>query len=113
VEPSHPLEQQLAALWARELGLERVGLHEHFFEELGGNSLSALRVAHHMGEALKREVPVTWLFELPTIHSLVQRLEPEGTPSPEAPARSAQTRAQGRNQVLQRLRERGGKGGNG
>ncbi|QRN99307.1 amino acid adenylation domain-containing protein [Archangium violaceum] len=113
VEPSTPLEQQLAAVWAQALGRERVGMHEHFFEELGGSSLTALRVANHLREALRREVPVMWLFEHPTIHELVQRIAREDAPSPAAKAgQSAQERAQGRNQVLAGLRGKGKKGGN-
>ncbi|NMO14244.1 non-ribosomal peptide synthase/polyketide synthase [Pyxidicoccus fallax] len=76
-EPARPLEQQLAAIYARELGAERVGVHDHLFEELGGTSLSVVRIATRLREELKRDVPVVWLFEHPTIHALAQHLERE------------------------------------
>ena len=108
VEPSTPLEQQLVGIWAAELGADRVGVHDHFFEELGGSSLSVVKVAARLREELGREVPVTWLFEHPTVHGLAERLGREGA-SPPAPAgggRSTQARAQGRNQALERLGRR-------
>ncbi|HEX2570779.1 MAG TPA: amino acid adenylation domain-containing protein, partial [Polyangia bacterium] len=108
VEPSTPLEQQLVGIWAAELGAERIGVHDHFFEELGGSSLSVVKVAARMREALGREVPVTWLFEHPTVHALAERLGREGAPPP-APGgrgRGTQERAQGRNQALERLGRR-------
>ncbi|MBJ6766162.1 amino acid adenylation domain-containing protein, partial [Myxococcaceae bacterium JPH2] len=85
VEPSHPLETQLATLWARELGVERVGVHDHLFDDLGGTSLSVVRIAARLREAIQREVPVVWLFEHPTVHDLARRLAKETAPV-EAPA---------------------------
>ncbi|RKI65092.1 amino acid adenylation domain-containing protein, partial [Corallococcus sp. AB049A] len=86
VEPADPLEEQLAAVWARELGARSVGVHDHFFEDLGGTSLTVVRVASRLHEALRRDVPVVWLFEHPTVHGLARRLEREGlTPAPASP----------------------------
>ncbi|WP_244237973.1 non-ribosomal peptide synthase/polyketide synthase, partial [Corallococcus terminator] len=77
VEPGNPLEDQLSSVWARELEARRVGVHDHFFEDLGGTSLTVVRVAHRLRETLQRDVPVVWLFEHPTVHALAQRLERE------------------------------------
>ncbi|RKH43053.1 non-ribosomal peptide synthetase, partial [Corallococcus sicarius] len=77
VEPGNPLEEKIAAIWARELGLERVGVHDHFFEDLAGTSLSVVRVSTRLREELKHELPVVWLFEHPTVHGLALRLERE------------------------------------
>ncbi len=41
--PSTPIEEILAGIYARVLGIERVGVDESFFD-LGGDSLSAMRV---------------------------------------------------------------------
>ncbi|WNG57420.1 amino acid adenylation domain-containing protein [Archangium gephyra] len=65
VEPTTPLERQLVSIWSQELGIEDVGVDDHFFEKLGGTSLSVVKVASRMREELGREVQVTWLFEHP------------------------------------------------
>ncbi|WP_223765871.1 non-ribosomal peptide synthetase/type I polyketide synthase [Corallococcus sp. AS-1-6] len=86
VAPAHPLEEQIASTWARELGADRVGTQDHLFNDLGGTSLSVMRLASRLKETLGRDVPVVWLFEHPTAESLAQRLEHEsrspGAPSP-------------------------------
>ncbi|MGZ3461711.1 MAG: beta-ketoacyl synthase N-terminal-like domain-containing protein, partial [Archangium sp.] len=102
VEPSSPLEQQLVALWSRVLGAERIGVHDHFFQELGGTSLSAVKVVTRMREELQREIPVTWLFEHSTIHALARRLAPEAPPAPAHRDQPPQARAQGRRQFHER-----------
>ncbi|MFP2932073.1 amino acid adenylation domain-containing protein, partial [Pyxidicoccus sp. 3LG] len=100
VEPANPLEQQLAALYAQELGAERIGVHDHLFEDLGGTSLSVVRIAARLREELKRDVPVVWLFEHPTVHGLAQRLDREsGVASqsqPQEPVAAPRPRPSGR-----------------
>ncbi|RKH50973.1 non-ribosomal peptide synthetase/type I polyketide synthase, partial [Corallococcus llansteffanensis] len=91
VEPTHPLEQRMAPVFARELGTDKVGVHDHLFEDLGGTSLSVVRIAARLREELQRDVPVVWLFEHPTVHDLARRLEresggPAASAEPVAPA---------------------------
>lgn len=43
--PRDAVEAEVAALWAEVLGLPDVGVDRHLFEELGANSLAALRLA--------------------------------------------------------------------
>ena len=51
VAPSSPIERKVAAIWAEALTIEPVGLDDNFLE-LGGDSLTAARVATRAGEAL-------------------------------------------------------------
>ena len=48
--PETPMEEMLAEIWADVLGIERVGIHDNFFD-LGGNSLLAMRVLARLKKA--------------------------------------------------------------
>ena len=67
--PRTAIEEQLAVIWAEALGLERVGIHDNFFD-LGGNSLTVMRVAARVHMLLDVELPVGKMFEAATIAEL-------------------------------------------
>jgi amino acid adenylation domain-containing protein len=73
VAPRTPTEEQLAAIWAELLGLPRVGVNDNFFA-LGGHSLLAVRVLLRVQERFQVELPLSTLFEAPTIAQLVLKL---------------------------------------
>jgi amino acid adenylation domain-containing protein/non-ribosomal peptide synthase protein (TIGR01720 family) len=72
--PRTPVEQLLAQLWSRVLGVERIGCQDDFFE-LGGHSLLAMRVISRVRETFGVELPVLSLFESPTLAGLAQQVE--------------------------------------
>ena len=69
VAPRTPTEETLAAIWADVLKLDRVGIHDAFFD-LGGHSLLAMQVISRVRNAFQTELPLRALFEAPTIEGL-------------------------------------------
>ncbi|EIK63776.1 non-ribosomal peptide synthetase [Pseudomonas lactis] len=66
VAPSSELEQQIAAIWAQVLEVERVGMNDNFFE-LGGHSLLATQVVVRLREQLHAEFDVKSIFTTPSL----------------------------------------------
>jgi amino acid adenylation domain-containing protein len=91
VAPRSPLERTVAEIWARILGLERVGAEDNFFR-LGGHSLMAGEVVAEIRKRLDRDIPLGWLFANPTVAALAARLEHDdgaaGRPIARVPRRS-------------------------
>ena len=71
VAPRDSTEELLAEILAEALGLERVGIHDSFFE-LGGHSLIALRLMARARQALGVELPLSALYESPTVAALAR-----------------------------------------
>jgi amino acid adenylation domain-containing protein len=80
IQDSHPLlprnstEAIIANIWLDVLRREAVGVNRNFFE-LGGNSLSAIRVNARLREAFQLDLPLGSLFEKPTIATLAEYIE--------------------------------------
>ena len=72
--PRTPVEEVLAGIWIKILGIKQVGIEENFFE-LGGHSLLATQVMSQIREAFQVELPLRSLFESLTVTALAQRVE--------------------------------------
>jgi len=71
--PGSPTEEILAGIYAQVLGLDRVGIEDSFFD-LGGDSISAMRLIAAINTSLNADLPVRTLFEAPTVENLSARL---------------------------------------
>jgi amino acid adenylation domain-containing protein len=78
VAPRTPVEEVVGAIWSDVLDSGgRIGIHDSFFD-LGGQSLLATLIIMRMRSVFQLDVPVTELFEQPTIAgvaSAITRLE--------------------------------------
>ena len=74
VAPRTPVEQTLAEIWSRVLGVDHVGVYDDFFE-LGGHSLLAMQAISRVRASFQVELSVRDLFDRPTISQLAQVVE--------------------------------------
>jgi amino acid adenylation domain-containing protein len=65
-EPRTATERVLAELWAQILGVERVGVHDDFFER-GGHSLLAAQMVGRVRELLGADIKLRSLFLSPVL----------------------------------------------
>ncbi|WP_156675079.1 non-ribosomal peptide synthetase, partial [Mycobacterium sp. E2989] len=76
--PATAVEEVLADAYAQVLGLERVGVDESFFD-LGGDSLSAMRLVTAVNKSLNARLSLRTLFDAPTVSLLAPHLAEDGT----------------------------------
>lgn len=81
VAPRTVLEKQLAAIWADVLHVDRVSIHDNFFD-LGGHSLQAVQLISRITAALHTSLSIKTLFMYPTVAELADALQ---TPAPGVP----------------------------
>jgi acyl-coenzyme A synthetase/AMP-(fatty) acid ligase/acyl carrier protein len=94
VAPRTRTEELIAAVWTETLKIERVGIHDHFFE-IGGHSLLATQVVSRLRVAFGIDLPLRNLFEYPTVADLAERIEAvswAGTDYPGSPASEPEER---------------------
>ncbi len=67
--PTNELETAIAAIWQEVLVLDKVGIHDNFFD-LGGHSLPAIRIVSRINAAYAIELPPDRFFANPTVAQL-------------------------------------------
>ncbi|MBP2455961.1 amino acid adenylation domain-containing protein [Mycolicibacterium lutetiense] len=76
--PATLVEEILVGIYADVLGVERVGVDDSFFD-MGGDSLSAMRVVAAGNKSLDAQIAVRMLFETPTVAQLAPRIGGNGS----------------------------------
>ena len=71
--PATLTEEILVGIYARVLGVERVGVDDSFFD-LGGDSLSAMRLVAAVNAGMDAALAVRTVFEAPTVAQLAPRI---------------------------------------
>ncbi|MFJ8623278.1 amino acid adenylation domain-containing protein [Kitasatospora sp. NPDC093550] len=72
--PRTAAEEVIAGIWGEVLGLDRIGVHDGFFD-LGGHSLLATRVLARLRRRFALELPLRLLFEAPTVALQAEAVE--------------------------------------
>ena len=90
-EPSTTMEKMLAEIWMRELGVPKVGVYDTF-ADLGGDSLSSMRMIFELQKILGRQLSMELLGSISIgadpLHEIAASLEREQTAIPtERPTR--------------------------
>jgi len=80
VSPRTVMEEEVAAIWAEVLGLDRVGVFDGFLE-LGGDSLLATQVISQVLARWRLQIPLGVLLDAPTVAAMAERIDGGGTES--------------------------------
>ena len=75
VAPRNELEERLAAMVADLVGVERVGVLDDFFADLGGDSLLATRLVSRVRDTLGVELALRSFFEFPNVAETAVEVE--------------------------------------
>ncbi|ALP39316.1 non-ribosomal peptide synthetase (plasmid) [Paenibacillus sp. IHB B 3084] len=70
--PRNDVDLKIQKVWQEILGMESIGIDEHFFR-LGGNSIKAIQVVSRL--ALDFEVGINDIFQYPTIRALADNIK--------------------------------------
>jgi amino acid adenylation domain-containing protein len=74
LEPArNRFEEMIMTIWQEVLGIEAASRNDRFFD-IGGTSLLMIRVHRQLEEKLARRLPITTLFQYPSIAALAARL---------------------------------------
>lgn len=73
VDPKTEIERGIAAVWREVLEIEKVGLHDNFFD-LGGDSIRILFVLNKLQAIFADKLLMPQMFEFPTISLLAAHL---------------------------------------
>ena len=81
--PETELELTIARVWQDVLKLDKVGVHDNFFD-LGANSLMVVQVSSLLKDEIGREISVVDLFKYPSVKALAEHLnrKPDQEPAP-------------------------------
>lgn len=76
-KPRTKSEKDIALIWSKQLQLESIGIDDNFFE-MGGTSLLTQKVAVLMGQHFNLKLPVTKIYQHPTISEISAYIKNDG-----------------------------------
>jgi len=84
VLPRNPVELKLSQIWSTILKLDLVGVKDNFFD-LGGHSLLAPYLMAQLKEQFGKDIPLTTLFQNPTIEQLAIAVQKDADTRSDSP----------------------------
>jgi acyl carrier protein len=73
VAPVTEVEKKLSEIWSSVLGIEKVGLHDNFFD-LGGNSILVMKLMFRIHHELQQDISMTIIFDHPKFSDFIQNI---------------------------------------
>ncbi|HED33656.1 MAG TPA: amino acid adenylation domain-containing protein, partial [Gammaproteobacteria bacterium] len=74
IAPRNALEKELAAIWSDVIDLEKIGIHDNFFN-IGGHSLLATQVVSRIKNHFEIDLPLRSLFDAGCISELALQIK--------------------------------------
>ena len=74
VAPSNEIEELVAKIWSEVMQQQQIGV-DYDFLALGGTSLAAIRIVSRLNQALEMNLPVSFVFEEPSVRQMSASLE--------------------------------------
>jgi acyl carrier protein len=71
--PQTEIEKTIATIWQEILQVEKIGIHDNFFD-LGGHSLLIMRLHSQIKQKFACDLPLVEMFKYPTISALADYL---------------------------------------
>jgi len=110
IAPATDKEKIIAQIWKEVLQLDKIGIHDNFFD-LGGNSMLLLKATNKLRDAFayKGEIPFMVMFQYTTIYTLseyLQQLENEGKKNNQTLVRQEETLNRGKNRMKKLIRNK-------
>ena len=103
VESRNEIEAGLSSIWQEVLELERVSVDDNFFD-VGGHSLSGMRVLARIRRDFQVEISIGTLFDKPTVAELALEVEKQKAKGATRPIAAVAPGAQGSSTMLDVLR---------
>jgi len=74
VKPRNEMEEKVASLFKRLIGIEKVGIYDNFFE-LGGDSLLVTQINSQLREMFDVEIGMEDFFDMPTVAGISEKIQ--------------------------------------
>jgi acyl transferase domain-containing protein/acyl carrier protein len=71
--PTDDVERNIAEIWQRLLGVEKIGIYDNFFA-LGGHSMLGAQLLASLRSAFHIDIPLPSLFDVPTVAGMAERV---------------------------------------